>query len=304
MSTQFELQGHRGARGLRPENTLPSFEIALDAGVDAVETDLHLTQDVVVVVCHDPCLSGRLCSRLPSPDGTPISHLTLHKLRACRADCNPDPRRFPQQRAEVTPVAGLFAGEHGFDPFGIPTLADLFAFVAAYAGQLGERAGKSAEQRARAAVLRFDLELKRVPFHPEAMGDDFDGKRAGRLEQGVVEAAREAGMVERTRVRSFDHRSVRALRQLEPGIEGAVLITGTAPADPAEVARRAGAAFYCPNYLFLDGEQVRLLHEGGVRVLPWTINDTMVVERLLAWGVDGMTTDFPDRLAAFLRAER
>ena len=302
MFTHFELQGHRGARGLRPENTLPSFEAALDAGANAVETDLHRTHDGIVVVCHDPQLSGRLCSRLPFPDGTPISRLTVAQLRAYRADRNPDPRRFPEQRPEVTPVAALFAAQHGLDPFGIPTLADLFAFVAAYAGPLGERAGKSEEQRGRAQQLRFDLELKRVPFHPEAMGDEFDGVRAGRLEQGVVQAVREASVVERTRVRSFDHRCVRALRQLEPGIEGAILIAETALVDPAEVTRRAEAAVCCPNYLFLDEEQVQSAHAGGVRVVPWTANDAMVWERLLAWGVDGLATDYPDRLAAYLRS--
>lgn len=297
----FELQGHRGARGLRPENTFPSFEAALDAGVNAVETDLHLTQDGVVIVCHDPRLTGRLCSRMPFPDGTAISCVTAQQLHGCRADRNPDPGRFPEQRADVTPVADLFAEQHGLDPFGIPTLADLFAFVAAYAGPLGRRAGKSDEQRERAAQLRFDLELKRVPFHPEEIGDDFDGERAGRLESGVVEAVRAAGVVERTRVRSFDHRCVRALRQLEPRIEGGVLIAETALVDPAQVVQRAEAAVYCPNYLFLDARQVQSAHASGVRVLPWTANDVALAERLLAWGVDGLTTDYPDRLAEYLR---
>ena len=202
---------------------------------------------------------------------------------------------------EVSPVAALFAPQVGLDPFGIPTLADLFVFVAAYAGQLGERTGKTDEQRERARQLRFDLELKRKPFDPEAIGDEFNGEAAGRLEQGVVEAVRRAGVLEQTRVRSFDHRCVRALRQLEPRIEGAVLIAETALVDPAEVTRRAGARIYCPNYQFLDAEQVQQTHAGGVQIVPWTANDPTVWERLLAWGVDGMTTDYPDRLAAFLR---
>lgn len=301
MSTPFELQGHRGARGLRPENTLPSFEAALDAGVSALETDLHLTQDGVVILCHDPRLSERLCAALPFPEGTPLSRLTFAQLRTCRVARNPDLSRFPEQRAEVTPVAALFAQANGVDPYGIPALADLFAFAFAYAGALGERAGKSAAQRARAGRVRFDLELKRVPFHPEAIGDTFQGETAGLLEQRVVETVTAVHVEGRTRVRSFDHRCVRALRGLEPRIEGAVLIAETAPVDPAEVARRAGAQVYCPNYLFLDAEQVRQAHAGGVRVLPWTANDAAVWERLLAWGVDGLTTDFPEQLAAFLR---
>jgi glycerophosphoryl diester phosphodiesterase len=301
MSTHFELQGHRGARGARPENTLPSFEAALDAGVDAVETDLQLTHDAVPVLCHDPLLSSRLCGNLPFPEGTPISRLSLAELRRCRLDRNPDLQRFPDQKADVPPAAALFAEKHGLDPYGVPALADLFAFAAAYAGELGERAGKSSERRDRARRLRFDLELKRVPFHPEAIGDDFTGGAAGLLERRVAEAARAAGAAGRTRVRSFDHRSVRALREIAPEIEGAVLVADAAVIDPAEVAQRAGAAVYCPSYMFVDEEQVRKAHAGGVRVLPWTVNDAAAWRRLLAWGVDGLATDFPDRLAAFLQ---
>jgi glycerophosphoryl diester phosphodiesterase len=301
MSTTFELQGHRGARGLRPENTLPSFEIAIDAGVASVETDLHLTQDGVVVVCHDPRLGERLCSRFSFAEGSPISRLSAAQLRSCRVDRNPEPRRFPHQRAEGTPVAALFAEEHGLDPFGIPTLVDLFSFADGYAGALGERAGKSNEQRQCARQLRFDLELKRVPFWPKRIGDDFEGGAVGLLEQRLVEAVRAAGVAERTRVRSFDHRCVRALRGLEPRIEGAVLMGQTALVDPAEATRRAGASVYCPQYGFLDAEQVRRVQAGGMRVIPWTANNPTVWERLWAWGVDGMTTDYPDQLAAFLR---
>jgi glycerophosphoryl diester phosphodiesterase len=301
MSTHFELQGHRGARGLRPENTLPSFEAALDAGVDSVETDLHLTRDGVPVVSHDPLLGGRLCGALPFPEGTPISQLTLAQLRLYRLDRNPDPRRFPGQAADVPPLAARFAEERGLEPYGVPTLAELFDFAAAYAGDLGERSGKSAGLRDRARRVVFDLEMKRVPFHPEAIGDDFTGGAAGLLERLVAEAVRAAGVVGRTRVRSFDHRSVRALREIAPEIEGAVLVADTAVVDPAKVARQAGAAVYCPSYTFLDEEQVRKAHVGGVRVLPWTVNDARAWRRLLAWGVDGLTTDFPDRLAAYLQ---
>src|SRR5437868_7813113 len=101
MTTPFDLQGHRGARGLKPENTLPAFEVAFDLGVTTVETDLHLSRDGVPVVTHDPEISEHLC-RLPegkaAPDPLtrpPVRALTLAQLRQYRADGNPDPRRFP-----------------------------------------------------------------------------------------------------------------------------------------------------------------------------------------------------------------
>src|SRR5262249_48881490 len=131
----FDLQGHRGARGLKPENTLPAFEAALDAGVTTIETDVHLTQDGVPIIHHDAQASPRLCELLPgnsSPDLSQrpaISTLTLAELRHLRACCNPDPRRFPQQDASVPPLAQLFADQQGMDPYTPPTLREFLAFA-------------------------------------------------------------------------------------------------------------------------------------------------------------------------------
>jgi glycerophosphoryl diester phosphodiesterase len=292
MSTLFHLQGHRGARAIHPENTLPSFEAALDAGVSSIETDLHLTRDGVAVLVHDAVLHDSA--------GTLVSQTTLAELRRCRADRNPDPRRFPDQNAVVTPLAALFAEQHALEPYGIPTLEELLRFTADYAGALGERAGKTAAQRQRARCVVFDLELKRVPFHPEAIGDRFDGTSPGLLEEGLVEAVRRAEVAARTVVRSFDHRCVRILRQMEPSLTGAILIAETAPVEPAELVERADAQVYCPGYLFVDAALVRQVRAAGARVLPWTVNEPEHWQRLLDWGVDGLTTDVPDRLARYL----
>jgi glycerophosphoryl diester phosphodiesterase len=303
MSTLFHLQGHRGARGLKPENTLPSFEAAFDIGVSSIETDVHLTRDGVAILHHDAQVaewrSGGVTSRA-SPV-TLLSHLALAELRAFRADRNPDPRRFPDQEASVTPLARLFAQQHGLDPYGIPTLAELLQFAADYAAELGEQAGKSQAQRQRMRTVLFDLELKRVPFFPQTINDGYDGTRPGVLEERIIEAVRRAGVAARTTVRSFDHRCVRLLRQMEPGLTGAVLVADTAPVAPAELVERAEAQVYCPSYEFLDEAQVRQVQGAGVRVLPWTVNQPEHWQRLLDWGVDGITTDVPDRLAAFLR---
>jgi len=302
----FEIQGHRGARGLKPENTLPSFEAALDQGVTSIETDVHLTRDGVPVLTHDPFVSGRLFrlvdgSRLPPPSPSLlVSSLTFAQLKDYRADRNPEPRRFPSQDKSVTPLAQMFAEARGIHPYSLPSLGCMLEFVADYAADEGTRSGKTQRHRESAQRLRFDLELKRVPFHTEAIGDEFDGERPGRLEQSVVEAICRAGLVERTTVRSFDHRSVRAALSLEPGLTGALLVSGMAPLDPGELARQAGASVYCPDFEFLDERQVKLAHVATVRVLPWTVNESNHWRRMLDWQVDGITTDFPDRLTAFL----
>ncbi len=308
MTPVFDLQGHRGARGLKPENTLPGFETAFDLGVGTVETDLHLTRDGVPLIVHDAVVSGRLFRRLPGApvpepaDQLLVSSLTRDQCRGYAADRNPDPGRFPCQDAAVTPLADLFSRQEGINPYTPPTLAELCRFITAYAGELGRQAGKSAAQQARARLVRLDLELKRVPFFPETIGDRFDGQAPGLLEERVVAAVRAAGMVGRTTVRSFDHRAVRAVRRLEPGLTGAVLIEGTAPCAPADLARQADAAVYCPGFAFLDAALVRQAHAAGVRVIPWTVNRLEEWRRLLDWGVDGLTTDFPDQLAAFLES--
>ena len=307
MSTVFNLQGHRGARALRPENTLPSFEAAFDAGVTSIETDVHLTRDGVAVLYHDAILSDPPCTLSGADVSAALPPLirmfSLAQLRGYRADRNPDPRRFPDQIAPVTPLATLFAQQHGLEPYGIPTLEELFHFTAAYAGDMGERAGKPEQLRLRARSLRFDLELKRVPFHPEIINDRFDGIQPGLLEERIVEVVRRADVVARTTVRSFDHRSVRLLRRMEPGLTGAVLITEVAPVAPGELVERAEAQVYCPGYLFLDAELVRQVHAAGAKVLPWTVNQAEHWQRLLDWGVDGLTTDVPDRLAHFLHEQ-
>jgi glycerophosphoryl diester phosphodiesterase len=306
MHAVFELQGHRGARGLKPENTLGAFEVAFDVGVSSVETDIHLSSDGVPILVHEPVVTDEIFQliREKSPSapetGFLVSSLSLEQLRCYRANRNPNPRRFPGQNADVPPLAALFSSQRKLDPFAPPTLRDLFEFAASYVGKLGRRAGKSADQQMRVRRLRFDLELKRVPFHPELINDDFDGERPGQLEHEVAKAIRSADAVASTTVRSFDHRSVRAIRQLEPGLATAVLVTGTAPVALVPLVRLAGAETYCPEYQFLDAAQVREAHQGGIRVVPWTVNDPSDCLRLLDWGVDGVTTDFPDQIGALL----
>src|SRR5262249_41746879 len=158
-------------------------------------------------------VSPRLCRRrrggaAPDPATEPlVGSLTLAELRGYVADRNPDRKRFPNQDRAVTPLARAFARQYGIDPYTPPTLEELFQL---------------ARQHAHPVVL--DLELKRVPSRPEFIGDDFDGEVAGPLEKRVVDLVWAAGLGERARVRSFDHRSVRAVRRYKNDMTTAVLI--------------------------------------------------------------------------------
>ena len=263
---RIEVQGHRGARGLAPENTLAGFEIALECGVTSIETDVHLTQDDVPVLIHDPDLAGRR-----------VRTLTLAQLRGYRVE---------GPKAPATPHADQFAKVHGIDPCGIPTLAEFFAFVAAH-----PRGGR----------LIFDLELKRVPFCPETIGDGFTGNGPALLERRVVEAIDQAGVLHRSRVRSFDHRSVAAIKQLAPTLPVGVLVHNAVPNHIGKFMEDAEAELYCPDYDFVDANVVAQVHAAGKRIIPYTVNDEAAWERLVAWGVDGVTTDYPDRLIGWLQ---
>jgi glycerophosphoryl diester phosphodiesterase len=304
----LDVQGHRGARGLKPENTLPAFEAALDLHVTTLECDLHLTKDDVPVVFHDDALDARLVRPISGAAVTALTDrplvrkFTAAELREYRVDLNPDAKRFPKQEATPTPAAAAFARQQRFDPFHIPTLEVLFTFVHAYAGDLGKQTGKTETQRRRAAEVRFSLELKRVPAHPEYIGDGFDGSGPGKFEREVVAAIQKAGVTARSIIQSFDHRSVRWALQLEPKLTGAVLSANTAPISVVQITQAANAHIYSPDFQFLDAAQVRQAHDARIRVIPWTVNETEDMQRLIEYGVDGIITDYPDRLIAVLQA--
>ncbi len=276
--TSLDWQGHRGARGLRPENTLPGFELALDLGVDTLELDLHWAADDVVVVWHDPVVEPTLCSG--EGVSMPIRQLTSTQLRALRCDRNPDPGRFPEQAAQPGTLAG--------DDWGIVGLAELFGFVAGYAGS----EAKTPEQRANAETVRFNVETKRKPDDPGAIGDGFDGETAGPFERAIIAAIGDAGLTDRVSIQSFDHRSLWAVRAETPAID-LVALTGGGVPDFAELARR-GAGTWSPDQRSVTDAAVSAAHGAGLLVVPWTVNDPAAMDRLIELGVDGIITDRPD----------
>jgi glycerophosphoryl diester phosphodiesterase len=285
--------------------------VALDIGVSSIETDVHLAQDNEPVLTHDPWLTTPLfriagaSKRVPELALRPlVSSLTLAQLQAYVVQPMPD--RFPRQDAEVTPLARLIAQNRGIDAFSPPSLADLCNLIIDYTGERGIRAGKTKDQRRKAQNVKLDLELKRVPFRPEYLNDGFDGHTAGRLEQRVMEVACTHGFLERLAVRSFDHRCVIAwLKQVSSlsasRLTAGLLVAGTAPLSAAAMVRKTKCQVYCPEYLFLHESQVIECHKEGFAVLPWTVNESADWQRLLEWRVDGITTDYPDRLAQWLK---
>ena len=290
----FDVQGHRGARGLRPENTLPAFEVALDAGVTTLELDLHFSADGQVMVWHDPVVDPAKCRvsldagpDVPDPDEAPepalaIRNLTVAQLAQYRCDRNPEPGRFPDQVPAASEIAGT--------DFRIVPLTEVFSFVQAYAAS----DLKTEEQRAGAARVEFNVETKRLRGEPRTIDDGFDGTNPGPFELALLATIEEAGLEGRVIVQSFDHRSLRAVRLVNPEIRLAAL-TRDPPRDPGLYAEW-GAAIWSPRASTLDEELLTQAQAAGLLVIPWTVNDPDDMQALIDLGVDGLITDRPDLL--------
>ena len=290
-ASAFDLQGHRGARGLMPENTLAGFAHALQLGVSTLELDVAITADGVPVVSHDPALNPALTRDatgrwLPGP-GPLIRSLSLQQLQAYdvgRLDpASPYARAFPAQQAR--------------DGQSVPTLASVFALV----------------RRLGADHVRFNIETKIFPHRPDDTPD------VEPFVDSVLAAVRAADMVARVSIQSFDWRSLRRVQQREPAIATAYLTTESAgfnnvrdrawtagmdwQAHPsvAHMVRASGGAIWSPNARQIDAAAVTAARALGLRVIPWTVNDAADMDRLIGWGVDGIITDYPDRLRAAMQ---
>ncbi len=290
----FDAEGHRGTRGLRPENTLPAFETALDLGVTTLELDLHFTQDGEVVVWHDPILDDSKC-RLADDPADPdapdprnplrrifISQQPLSVVQSYICDLNPDSERFPEQTAVSSQLAG--------NDYRIITLKELLDFVEAYANS----ELKTEAQRSNAATVQFNIETKREADHPEYIDDGFTGGEAGLFELAILEIVNGRSLTNRIIIQSFDHRSLRTIRDIDSEIRLAALTTG----GEAKVDVYAAYKFdiWSPNQKDVTAELVTKAHEEGLLVIPWTVNEIADMQRLIDWGVDGIISDRPDLL--------
>lgn len=296
----FDLQGHRGARGLRPENTLSAFAEALRIGVRTLELDCAVTKDGVVVVSHDPELN---------PDHTRDAFgAWLEKpgpaLFALRYD---ELRRYDVGRLRPgTAYAARYPEQQPQDGERIPRLKDVFALV--------EKSGNR--------DVRFNIETKIFPPRPELTLAPEPFARA------VVRVVREAKLLERVEIQSFDWRTLKVVRTIAPELVTVALTTQRSAADDniqagrpgaspwlagldvddfggslPKLVKASGARVWSPNYLDLDARLVEEAHALGLSVIPWTINEPAEMERVVGWGVDGMISDYPDRLRAVLAAK-
>jgi glycerophosphoryl diester phosphodiesterase len=288
----FDLQGHRGARGLFPENTLAGFAATLAVGVTSLELDVAVTRDGVAVVTHDPVLSpdlartpdGKWLGEAGPRDATPaVNALDLAELH-----------RFDVGRQRPgSDLAAECPEQAPHDGACIPTLSEVLLL----AGRCRVRVD---------AELKTDPRAPDLSVTPEAMADL------------VVATAAAAGAGDWLAVRSFDWRGLRHLRAVRPEVPLAWLSNaateaesglwwhepGDASVDRSTPAAVAAAAFrhgrpawtpvWAPAYRGLTAWQIGEAHALGLRVVPWTVNDQADMAMLITLGVDGLCTDRPD----------
>jgi glycerophosphoryl diester phosphodiesterase len=281
MKRPIDLQGHRGARGLFPENTIAGFAGTLAIGVDTLELDVTMTADDVVVVTHDARLNPDITRTadgawLTQP-GPPIRSLRWAELAGYDVGRMRPGSRYALQFPDQVPRDGSR----------IPTLADVLRFD---------------------GTTTFNIELKSSP-------ESADGVR---LADAVVAVAEAVGATSRIIVQSFDWRGPRRVRQTRADIRLGWLTRseifadarawwgGPHPSDfggsvPRAVAAEGGS-IWTPLYRDLTQESLAEAHTLSLRVVPWTVNQPEDIRRLLQWGVDGLITDRPD-LARVVLAE-
>ena len=292
----FDLQGHRGARGLAPENTLPAFQRALDLGVTTLELDVGMTRDGVLVIHHDatlnPDLTRDASGRFLEQRGPAIHSLTWEQLQAYDVG----------RLKPGTDYARLYPEQQPVDGTRIPRLADLFDLV--------KRSGDD--------KVRFDIETKLNPARPEETPAPEPFARA------LVDAIRRAGMASRVVIQSFDWRTLQVVQKIAPEIptayltasrfanigagrpEGSAWTAGFQHRDYGSVPKMikaAGGSHWSANFNDLTPELTKEAQSLGLKVLVWTVNDPAVMARMLDLGVDGLITDRPD-LARKLLEER
>ena len=304
----FDLQAHRGGLGLRPESTLSAFGNALRLGVSTLELDIQITEDRQAVVTHDRRVDGRKCA-----DTTPafpgdvefpyvgkyVKTLTLAQVKTldCGTSTLPD---FPAQQA--VPGARM------------PTLREVFHLVTRY----------------RADEVKLNIETK-----VEAGAPDETAPRE-QFVRVVAQQVRAAGFLKRVTIQSFDWGALMRMREVERRLPLVALTNydflqvgqpGKSPwlggididdfgGDPLKAVDSFGAGAFSPVHGFPQNGKVtdpgyqpyvtmtmvEQAHRLGLKVIPWTIDDPATMNKLIDDGVDGIITNYPDRLRDVMAA--
>ena len=269
----FDVQGHRGARGLKPENTIPAFILALDSGVTTVELDLAVTKDGKLVVSHEPWMSADIClnpagEEITSKEekGYNIYQMTYAEVQ--QFDCGSrGNKRFPEQEKISTTK---------------PLLSDAIVAV--------EDHIKS--------YTRYEVDYN-IEIKSDEEGDNKFHPDPARFSDMVYELVDQYLPMERVIIQSFDFRVLKYWHEKYPDIRLAALVENLKLVDANLKDLGFEPTIYSPYYKLLNKSKVDALHKRKIKVIPWTVNEIPEMLALKGMGVDGFITDYPNRAKQF-----
>lgn len=263
----FDWQGHRGARGLYPENSIGAMKEALKYPITTLELDVVVSADGEVVVSHEPWMSAEICL---DPKGKPVKEKTvnLYKLTYSeiqKYDCGSKKHpRFPLQKNVKTEK---------------PLLRTLL---------------RESEKAIADAKLKIDYNIE-IKSTPEDEREGFQPSVAEFSDKVIREIAAVVDM-SRVTVQSFDWRVLKYIKLNHPNVKTVALIEESY--RPEQIFKMLGfkPTVFSPDYKLLKADHVKYFQSQGVKVIPWTVNDVADMVKVKALGVDGIITDYPDRI--------
>jgi len=267
---KLDLQAHRGGRGLMPENSIPAMLHAVELGARTLELDCVISSDGRVVVSHDVFMNADIMSE---PDGSSILKneeksyvlykMTYDSIRRFPEGFYPNPK-FPEQARVVTYK---------------PLLADLIDSVETYVREHHLK------------PVYYNMETKSTPG-----GDDIYHPKPRRFVKLLLDVIKSKGIASRVTIQSFDPRTLQVLHKMDAGTVTALLVENRD--GLARNIERLGftPTIYSPYYLLVNADLVKEAHDRKVAVLPWTVNEEKDMKAMADLGVDGIISDYPDRL--------
>ncbi|RIJ43061.1 glycerophosphodiester phosphodiesterase family protein [Pontibacter oryzae] len=270
----FDTEGHRGARGLMPENTIPAMIKAIDLGVTTIEMDCHITKDGKVVVTHDPHLNPAYAR---TPQGQNITEEESHKYAVYQMD-------YEQVRAfEMgTKPYDLYPQQQKTKTY-IPLLAELVDSVQAY---LKEN---------KLPQVFYNIEVK------SKEGKDGELHPApAEFVSRMVEVLQQKEITPYVIIQSFDKRALQELRRQYPQVRASLLVSNKLSVEENLAELGFTPDVYSPNAKLVDAALIKACHDRNIKVIPWTVNSTEDMQRLKVLGVDGIISDYPNLFSQVL----
>ncbi|MCG8323739.1 MAG: glycerophosphodiester phosphodiesterase [Cytophagales bacterium] len=268
-SQKIDIQGHRGARGLLPENTINAFIKAVDLGVSTLELDVVISKDEKVVISHEAYMSGAICldqnaRAIENADEKShnIYQMAYETIR--KYDCGIKGNdRFPEQEkvtvhkpllSEMVEIVEKHIRENNLDP------------------------------------VNYNIEIKSTPG-----GDNIYHPSPKKFTDIVYNEVKQLLPLERVIIQSFDIRVLQYLHEKDPKVTLAFLVENKLNYKAQLKKLGFEPAIYSPYYKLLDANVIEKLHKKNIKVIPWTINDPVEMKLMIEWGVDGIITDYPNR---------